>query len=46
MDEDEDMRIEIKDDIADFVIVDELYPTQSYTGDIPEFDLSDIKMYD
>jgi hypothetical protein len=27
VDEDENMRIEIKDDIADFVIVDELYPT-------------------
>ena len=44
--EDENMVIEIKDDIADYVIIDELYPSQNYTGAIPEFDLSDIKMYD
>jgi hypothetical protein len=44
--EDENMVIEIKDDIADYVIVDELFPTQNYQGAIPEFDLSDLKMYD
>jgi methylenetetrahydrofolate dehydrogenase (NAD+) len=43
--EDENMVIEIKDDIADYVIVDELFPTQNYQGAIPEFDLSDLKMY-
>ncbi len=44
--EDEDMVIEIKDNVADFVIKDELFPSQSYQGAIPEFDLSDLKMYD
>lgn len=39
------MVIETKDEVAEFVSMDELFPTASYEGTCPEFDLTDLSKY-
>ena len=39
------MKTEYKDDVTNFIEVDEMYPMQNYQG-IAEFDLFDYNKYD